>query len=573
MATGGGTIPKTTATAAVTSAPTITTQAGGPSPPRPPPMPPTPALPGLHAPFPGPMSIGGPVPVVPPLLPGQPVQVGQLVPPSNQTIDTDASLMATAQIFEKLRTVCFSMQQGQNSQDPDVQRALQDLANAADAGTDRCVDKATLQSQRGWYSTMTRVPDGGTENRLPSVKEYRLLTHTGDDFCKKNREATFEWLETCMTLKRTYHLTDEATKHLMAKHATGQAKQFINESIASRQPLAHLVGQFERVFSDLVPPQEARRRCGSLVRGKHMTISEYAHELYFFAKMATRDEVDARARAAELAREYLLIGLDELSRQFVRSMDAEQAAKGLKPHAYNELIALLTEREKELELQRSKGRRMNEYHTSYGSGALKVSVSTPETKSDSSGQESAESESSSDGSESDDHYIRRYESRSRDRRRDKYEGRRRERAPSRSNRDRNRSQPPKSSRDSKSDRRERRKDPPKDRNWDQRTDNDDEQVTSSTTLLVNQPDKMGFIAYKINTVDYQRPNFIEFKDLNVAKDECAKCGLKGHFMGSSQKSACPLREKPLETTPCSLCKKGGHKPSDCVRNFQRISGN
>ena len=53
-------------------------------------------------------------------------------------------------------------------------------------------------------------------------------------------------------------------------------------------------------------------------------------------------------------------------------------------------------------------------------------------------------------------------------------------------------------------------------------------------------------------------------DYGVERDECLKCGLKGHFMRGKNRKKCPLRNRPL-APKCPSCGKGGHLPEYCPR--------
>jgi hypothetical protein len=51
--------------------------------------------------------------------------------------------------------------------------------------------------------------------------------------------------------------------------------------------------------------------------------------------------------------------------------------------------------------------------------------------------------------------------------------------------------------------------------------------------------------------------------LNVSRDDCLKCGLRGHRAFGPDAQKCPLRAYELTEDPCSYCDKGGHLARNC----------
>jgi len=62
------------------------------------------------------------------------------------------------------------------------------------------------------------------------------------------------------------------------------------------------------------------------------------------------------------------------------------------------------------------------------------------------------------------------------------------------------------------------------------------------------------VVYRVNAADY-----------GVDRDECVKCGQKGHFMRGRTSKACPLKRQRL-APKCTACGKGGHLPELCPRS-------
>ena len=70
---------------------------------------------------------------------------------------------------------------------------------------------------------------------------------------------------------------------------------------------------------------------------------------------------------------------------------------------------------------------------------------------------------------------------------------------------------------------------------------------------------------EIDEIDAIQRKRLSPASLGVSPNECLKCGFPDHrFRGPTSKS-CRLRNKELAFSPCRLCRKGGHNPSDCPR--------
>jgi hypothetical protein len=54
-------------------------------------------------------------------------------------------------------------------------------------------------------------------------------------------------------------------------------------------------------------------------------------------------------------------------------------------------------------------------------------------------------------------------------------------------------------------------------------------------------------------------------ELGVERDECLKCGEKGHFMKGRNARNCRYFKDSL-TMKCTRCNKGGHNSSKCHRS-------
>lgn len=58
---------------------------------------------------------------------------------------------------------------------------------------------------------------------------------------------------------------------------------------------------------------------------------------------------------------------------------------------------------------------------------------------------------------------------------------------------------------------------------------------------------------------------VDPKELNVTPDQCLKCGLTGHRAFGKLSANCPLKNQPMVTKPCPLCKRGGHVAATCPK--------
>ncbi len=87
------------------------------------------------------------------------------------------------------------------------------------------------------------------------------------------------------------------------------------------------------------------------------------------------------------------------------------------------------------------------------------------------------------------------------------------------------------------------------------------------------PDEDAVYVYYATEEDRPHRKKISSSDLNTGPNECWKCGLQGHFAFGESRKACPMRNYDLELELCPQCKKGGHKPENCLRSYSFDKGN
>ncbi len=456
-----------------------------------------------------------------------------------------------------------------DTQDGDKKNLLNEIRNRTEEVLRETESKKTIQQLRETCVTVTKLPEFGQQTQLPNIRDYRMETHRGNDPRRRGTRATFEWLDAIVGVVVEHNLSEAATKRLMVRHAAGQAARFIRDSIKTGEPMQALVARFERVYGELIPAREAKKKLGLMTRDKYQPIGEFAYELLNVAQMATREEQDPDEKAEQLARGYLIASVDDISRQHVKLLDVKRSTKGCAALTFNELIEVLSERESESGTLKNQYQRREQIpnppirNTHFAEERYSEDRGHPDQRpalpdygyQDQPGYpEEVEIHRGELEYREHPEGIPRYPEHRREQpRQTGPEGRRHRQQWTR---------PLTPTSQTRSETYRSESPPPATHRGPGRT-NGRAKEREYRTLYVPNPTNTGVTEYQVLQSSYDRPGFISFQELGVSREECMKCGQKGHFAGGKTGHLCVLRDEILEKVPCSRCKKGGHRPEVC----------
>ena len=465
--------------------------------------------------------------------------------------------------------------------DGEKKNLLNEIRNTTEEVLRETESKKNIQQLRETCVTVTKLPEFGQQTQLPNIRDYRMETHRGNDPRRRGTRATFEWLDAIVGVVVEHNLSEAATKRLMVRHAAGQAARFIRDSIKTGEPMQALVACFERVYGELIPAREAKKKLGLMARDKYQPIGEFAYELLNVAQMATREEQDPDEKAEQLARGYLIASVDDISRQHVKLLDVERSTKGCAALTFNELIEVLSERESESGTLKNSYQRREQTPAPPMRSAHVAEEGYPEGR-DHYDQRPV---SPNYGYQDQPNYLEEVEIRRGEREYREHPGgiprypdHRREQARRIGHEGRRSRQqwtrPATPTNQTRSDVYRSESPPPPAHRSPGRT-NEGTGEKEYRTLYVPNPTNTAVTEYQVLQSSYDRPGFISFQELGVSREECMKCGQKGHFAGGKTGHLCVLRDETLEKVPCSRCKKGGHRPEVCpnIHWSQAAQGN
>lgn len=88
--------------------------------------------------------------------------------------------------------------------------------------------------------------------------------------------------------------------------------------------------------------------------------------------------------------------------------------------------------------------------------------------------------------------------------------------------------------------------------------------TPNTQTIASYEQSGDTIIYRVQEDGQQKRYKITPRDVNVGRDECMKCGLKGHRCFGNSSKLCSMEKFILQHEACPKCKKGGHLAKECI---------
>ena len=406
----------------------------------------------------------------------------------------------------------------------DVVPTLDSIEQVAEQGKERVRQAQQVARRENRPAPVTRIPHFGQRNNLPPQKDYRLEYFRGEADLKGKRDPMQckDWLEAVGRIVAGYGLTEGAAIELLQLHARRAAAETIAETIAEGGGYEDIVVQLETRFAGLRPPEQARDMCHQQRMRKDETVEDFGARVRQLAILATRQSPNREKECYDMSSLCFTNGLLPSIQPLVRAQLSMRKHLGEDSPTFSELQQIAHDIKEQQELddarqEKSKGRAID--------SICYVDVDEPLDSEEEEGPEPIL-------------YTRE------DNRFKPVRGM-----------GRGKSMGARSSRPSRLVRR----DPP---------------ATTEYIQVVEQcVDEDALYIYYVADADRPERKKISSKDLNVGLDECWKCGLKGHFAFGSSGRACPLREHDIEGTPCSRCKKGGHKAEYCIRAYSFDKGN
>ena len=406
------------------------------------------------------------------------------------------------------------------------------------------------------------IPVAQQVNNVPEARTYRLQDFGGN---KDDKISCLNWLARIMHLATQQNLSHAATLSLLERHTMGSAAQVVSDSIRAGGSLEECVRTLEVRYAGLQHPESARVSVNAIKREDNEKVGELADrikQLAFMATRLTRPHDEQMMKENDLASTNLQRCLSPAMRTAIAERVRQRNIEGALPYTYTALTAEIEDLEK-----RNKALGKLKFDQDAVAEAVKKAeqvttssdnVTEPETDTIRLMKEANSVQAK--GFENMISYMKQmrpYERSDKSRERNKSPGGRPDqkdqkkdnkyRYASKDRKDRPRS----NSRDNKNrnyqDRSSRKdspwpKDPP---NWN-REGSQTSRASSGTRSFRSDSNRR-----------------IDFSTLNITRTECAKCGLENHFMNSQY---CPLKGKPLTSSPCANCMKGGHLPAYCLRS-------
>ena len=485
----------------------------------------------------------------------------------------------------------------QSADDPDEdaihtqQRELKDICAEA---INRADNREERIQQVSGYKTITRVyvAEGDPPENLPRYRDYRLTDFDGSkESLLKNPYACLDWLNKAFTVGEEANLSEEQMIQLLTKHTSGLAGRVVSRGSAEEKSLQRIVLDLETHFAGLANPIAAKAQVSRSERRPGETILACAERISYEAQVACRGDPDPKEAQLKLQQDAFLNALrPELSTPLLNKIQERLRAGEAFP-VYSELAkeaAHMEEmyistvktyglREKERRavsnsstLEHDSVNRVHETRpnkkkgdpwapllNSLTFGARKYGMIAQAHEDDT--QE--ECETMSEGSD----YTNLEDSES------EFVG-----YTPQGNR-RRRTTPRKSGKPAP--RNKRGQFLPRGRKQTQfirlcaedgevcDMDISESDVDSLSTDGTSEPEMIlevqGRQGGLIGITKNGGKRRIPYANLNVAPDECARCGGRGHRAIAEQEH-CPLREFPLLTVPCKKCNKGGHDPKNCL---------
>ena len=406
----------------------------------------------------------------------------------------------------------------------DVVPTLQIIEEVAEQGKERVRQAQQVARRENRPAPITKLPVFGQRSNLPPQKDYRLEYFRGEADLKGKRDPMQwkDWLEAVGRLVTTYALTENAAIEMLQLHARRAAADTISEAIAEGGGYEDIVVQLETRFAGLRPPEQARDMCHQQRMRKDETVEDFSARVRQLATLATRQSSRREEECYEMSRLCFTNGLLPSIQPQVRAQLTIRKHLGEDDPTFSELQQIAHDIKEQQELDDARQDRSK--------GRVNESVCFVE---DEEPQDSEEEDVEQILYTQEDNKFKPVMKRG---------------------------------------------------SWKGKSLGT-RSLSQTKTLRKNPSSAMEYVQvveqckdedaiYVYYTAESDRPikKKINSKDLNVGL-ECWKCGLKGHFAFGSSGRACPLRDHDIEDTPCSRCRKGGHKADFCIRSYTFDKGN
>jgi hypothetical protein len=343
------------------------------------------------------------------------------------------------------------------------------------------------------------------QKALPGHREYRIKDFTGEKAAKGDDQVSADeclgWLKRFNRLAEQLDLSHEDALELLHRHVTGTAGAVLEDAQQDEPDLNAAYVALETAFAGLRHPDVAMEDCRKATRGDKEDLNRFGQRVRFLARMGTRDRADRAGADLEVHNVAMTTFMAAMNTRTKEIMQERQDGRRKRGEPEPTYTALVREAA-DIEARREANQKIyKERHPHQTKMIRRLECLLAGTAEDDDAED--------DEDQAVEHLVERVVA--------------------------------------GVTRRVEKKKPPTESKVNVRMASAAEAADDSVNVLAVGQMRLSPAA------------------LGVERDECMRCGGKGHRAFGPDSAVCGLRHELITDTPCPKCKKGGHLEKHCQR--------